>query len=676
MPAFLSGWRPLLVAATLLFTTSLRPAPFGNAKLPPPVNGPPADRPDTTSTRVPRAAYVPPVVAPGYFLFPIKPGQPNFLAGSMGEIRPNHFHGGLDIKTDRRVDLPVYAAADGYVSRLKQSSFGYGNVLYITHPNGLTTVYGHLNHFLGAAADTLRRRQYQRQTYELELFFDKGELPVRRGQVVALSGNTGGSGGPHLHWEVRDSTNHQLNPLQWGGFAEIQDHVAPTLLAFAVEPLGIEARVQGLFEKRVFVAAKPAPGAPYAYPDTIAAFGKVGLLVQGFDRFDSVWNKYGLQEVDVRVNGQPLYRHVVDGVPFAESRQISNHIDYDWQYVNGRTLEKLFRDDGNTLPLYAVDPATKGTLRVEAGQLYRVEMRLRDSYGNTTPVSFVLRGQAPAYSKTRAAVPPKPALRYDITRNLLKVTAADPDTAAQGGPLTLYRGARRLLVRPSYTVQSQNVYLYDLRAGLPDSLSFGQVGRRFEPQAVVPAGQDFAFADSHLTLQFGPRTLFDTLYLRTSYQPLAGGTWTVQSTRTPLLQPLLLTLKPTADVPDQARSSVYLINGKGGKVYQGGQWNDNQVTVPIKTFGVFRILTDTVPPAARLLSKGPAGVVFKVGDDLSGLRDYRLLVNGQWRLLRYEYKNATLFTEKQDPLGPPLRGPAELHLTDQAGNEKVLTVNL
>ena len=132
-----------------------------------------------------------PVVPPGYFMFPIAPGKPNFLAGSMGELRPNHFHGGLDIKTGGGVNQPVYAAADGYISRLKQSSFGYGNVLYITHPNGLTTVYGHLNEFRGPVAAELLRRQYEKQSYELEMFLPKDQYPVKRGELVALSGNTG-----------------------------------------------------------------------------------------------------------------------------------------------------------------------------------------------------------------------------------------------------------------------------------------------------------------------------------------------------------------------------------------------------------------------------------------------------------------------------------------------------
>ncbi|OWP63320.1 hypothetical protein CDA63_09870 [Hymenobacter amundsenii] len=454
------------VALPLLLLLGWQPSACQSQQTGPNVEQTPVATPGETPPTAAAKAVVP-AVPKGYFLFPIKPGQENFLAGSMGELRPNHFHGGLDIKTDGRVDLPVYASADGYVSRLKQSSFGYGNVLYITHPNGLTTVYGHLNHFKGAVADTLLSRQYQKRSYELELFFEPGQFPVKRGEVVALSGNTGGSVGPHVHWEVRTAEGHQLNPLQWGGFAEIQDHVAPVVQAFAVEPLGIEARVEGRFGKRVFVPKAPLADGSYAWADTIAAYGTVGLLVQGFDRFDKVWNKNGIQRGQVLVNGQPLYEHVIDDVPFPEgSRQINRHVDYEWRAMQGRQLEKLFVDDGNDLSMYTTGP-DKGRLRVEAGKTYAVEVRLSDSYGNTTPLRFVLKGEEPAYFKTRSAAVKKPALSYDVSRNLLVITAQDPDTAAVGGNVTLVRGSRRLSLRPSYTDQSRNVYLYDLRAAGP-----------------------------------------------------------------------------------------------------------------------------------------------------------------------------------------------------------------
>ncbi|UOQ64664.1 hypothetical protein [Hymenobacter volaticus] len=302
-----------------------------------------------------------------------------------------------------------------------------------------------------------------------------------------------------------------------------------------------------------------------------------------------------------------------------------------------------------------------------------MEILLADSYGNTTPLRFVLRGQQPVYYKTRSTLVKRPALRYDISRNLLVAVAADPDTAASSGPLTLFKGNRRLTLRPSYTVLSQNTYLYDLRAGLPDSMQFGSITKRFDRQALIPSGRDFAFTTGNLQLGFGPQTLFDTLFVQTSYK---AGVWTVQQPRTPLYRTLSLTLRPETEVLDKTRTAIYSVTAKGGRAYVGGKWEGNSISAPIKAFGQFKLLTDTIPPSARLLRKGPAGVVFKVGDDLSGLASYKLEVNGQFHLLRFEHKNATLFSENSDKLGPSLHGPATLYLRDQAGNEQAVHVVL
>ncbi|WP_223827533.1 M23 family metallopeptidase [Hymenobacter armeniacus] len=621
-----------------------------------------------------------PTVAPGYFMFPIAPGKPNFLAGSMGELRPNHFHGGLDIKTGGGVNQPVYAAADGYISRLKQSSFGYGNVLYITHSNGLTTVYGHLNEFRGPVAAELLRRQYDKQSYELEAFFEKDRFPVKKGEVVALSGNTGGSAGPHLHWEVRDAQDRQYNPLQWGGFPEIQDHLGPILQAFALEPLGIEARVKKVFAKALFVPKlQPAPGATTTWADTISAFGTVGLLVQGFDRFDNAWNKNGIQRVTVTVNGQPFYQHNIDAVPFPTgTRQVGNFVDFLYQNTQGRTLQKLWVDEGNDLQMYTTGP-TKGRLNVEAGKVYNIDITLADSYNNQTPVHLVVRGEQPEYFKTRSAAVKKPALRFEVTRNLLKAVAADPSADSVGANLTLLRGNRRLEIRPSYTQNSENVYLYDLRAGLPDSIRFGSITKKFDRQVMIPSGKETSYATAHLNLIFGPETLFGNLYLSTSFkpEPTGSGFWTVGSPLLPLYHTATLTLKPATPPTDPARTAIYAATAKGGKAYVGGKWDDRgQITAQIRQFASYRILRDTTAPRGSLIGRAGGQLSFSVGDDMSGLASYRLLIGGKFRMLRYEHKKALLFTVASDTLGPRLHGPAELRLTDQAGNERVIPLSL
>lgn len=620
-------------------------------------------------------------VAPGYFMFPIAPGKPGFLAGSMGELRPNHFHGGLDIKTGGGVNQPVYAAADGYVSRLKQSSFGYGNVLYITHPNGLTTVYGHLNEFKGAFAAELLRRQYDKQSYELECFFEKDRFPVKRGELVALSGNTGGSAGPHLHWEVRDAQDRQYNPLQWGGFPEIQDHVAPTLQAFALEPLTIEARVKNVFAKALFAPkVQPGPGVATTWADTISAFGTVGVLVQGFDRFDNAWNRNGIQRVAMTVNGQPFYQHNIDAIPFPTgTRQVGNFVDFLYQNTQGRTLQKLWVDDGNDLLMYATTSPTKGRLTVEAGKIYNVDITLADSYNNQTALHLVLRGEQPEYFKTRAAGVKKPALRFEVTRNLLKAVAADPSADSVGGNLVLLRGNRRLEIKPSYTQNSENVYLYDLRAGLPDSIRFGTITKKFDRQVMIPAGKETNYATAKLNVMFGKESLFGNIYLGTSYkpEPTGSGFWTVGSPLLPLYHTATLTLKPATPPADPARTAIYTATAAGGKAYLGGKWDEQgNITANIRQFASYRILTDTVAPKGSLIGRPGGQVLFRVGDDLSGLATYRLLVGGKFRMLRFEHKNSTLFSVPTDTLGARLKGPAELRLTDQAGNERVIPLSL
>ena len=456
--------------------------------------------------------------------------------------------------------------------------------------------------------------------------------------------------------------------------------MAPTLLAFALEPLGIESRVKNVFAKGLFVPrVQPAAGVATVWPDTISCFGAVGLLVQGFDRFDNAWNKNGLQRVAVKVNGQPFYQHNIDAVPFPTgTRQVSNFVDFLYQHTQGRTLQKLWVDEGNDLAMYNPGPS-KGRLQVEAGKVYTVDITLADSYNNQTPVRVVLRGEAPAYFKTRSAAAKRPALRFEVTRNLLKAVATDPSPDSVPANLVLLRGNRRLEVRPSYTQNSENVYLYDLRAGLPDSIRFGNITKKFDRQVLIPAGKETNYATAYLNLMFGAETLFDNIYLSTAYKPEATGSgfWTVGSPLQPLYKNAVLTLKPAAPPADPQRTAIYAATPKGGKAYLGGKWDDRgQITANIRQFASYRILTDTVAPRGSLIGRPGGQLLFRVGDDLSGLASYRLLIGGQFRLLRFEHKNSTLFTVAGDTLGPRLRGPAELRLTDQAGNERVIPLDL
>ncbi|WP_460500354.1 hypothetical protein [Hymenobacter agri] len=272
-----------------------------------------------------------------------------------------------------------------------------------------------------------------------------------------------------------------------------------------------------------------------------------------------------------------------------------------------------------------------------------------------------------------------PIAKYALIREqLLWQGVAEPADSVPAN-LLLLRGNRRLEVRPSYCQDGQNVYLYDLRAGLPDSVRFGSITKKFDRQVMIPAHKEFSYATNHLNLVFGPETLFDNLYLNTAFKPEATGSgfWTVGSPLQPLYHTATLTLKPATPPADPQRTAIYAATLAGGKAYVGGKWDDKgQITAVIKQFASYRILTDTKAPQGSLTGRAGGQLLFNVGDDMSGLASYRLLIGGQFRLLRFEHKKALLFTVAGDTLGPKLHGPAELRLTDQAGNERVIPLQL
>src|SRR5690606_3165594 len=165
------------------------------------------------------------------------------LSGTFGELRSNHFHSGLDIKTQQREGLNILASATGYVSRINVATYGYGKALYIQHPNGYTTVYGHLQKFSPEIEAYIKKQQYAKESYEVEIYPEAGVLPVNQGDLVAFSGNTGGSGGPHLHFEIRDGSQRPMNPKLFG--ISVKDTQPPTITSLYAYPLGEEAHING-----------------------------------------------------------------------------------------------------------------------------------------------------------------------------------------------------------------------------------------------------------------------------------------------------------------------------------------------------------------------------------------------------------------------------------------------
>lgn len=297
------------------------------------------------------------------------------LSGSFGELRSNHFHTGLDFKTDQKEGLNVYAAADGYISRIKISSYGYGKAIYVTHPNGYTSVYGHLSKGSGKIQDYIIKSHYKEKAFEIELFLKPDELVVKQGEIIAFSGNTGGSGGPHLHFEIRDTKSEKaINPLLFGFDALIKDTKEPVVSTLMAYPVGENAVVNKSQEPLAINYTKQADGTYLA--DKILVNGAVGFGINAYDMFDFNYNKNGTYQVQSFLNGKQSFDYEFNTFAFDESRYINALLDYPRFKKTGVRIQRLFMN--NPYPLSIVKSDKNNgivTVKPNMSNTYRIEVR-------------------------------------------------------------------------------------------------------------------------------------------------------------------------------------------------------------------------------------------------------------------------------------------------------------
>lgn len=322
-------------------------------------------------------------------------GIPIILAANFGELRTNHFHTGIDIKTKGQEGYKLYAIADGYVSRIKVSPFGYGKAIYVNHPElGITSVYAHCQSFVGEIQDAVSQYQKEHQFYEMEVFPDSFQLKVKKGQVIAISGNTGGSTAPHLHFEIRETnTEHPLNPLLFKSF-HLADSRSPEIRGLKFYALTEKGyRLPGK-EKTVVVEnvnGKYRVGnnevvVPSHY---CSEHGGVGVAVQVIDRYDGADNVCGIYEGNLSVNEKLFYTQKMDRLDFEVNRQINTHMDYEAFKFQKKGYEKYFRTPHNHLPIYGT--SSNGLISVVPGSVTKLNFQLKDYSGNTSVLDFQLR---------------------------------------------------------------------------------------------------------------------------------------------------------------------------------------------------------------------------------------------------------------------------------------------
>jgi hypothetical protein len=360
-----------------------------------------------------------------FFAWPIK-GNID-LAGNFGELRTNHFHSGIDIRTgEGKTGIPVYAAGDGYIGRINISAKGYGKALYIVHPNGYTTVYGHLMGFNSAIAGYIEKEHYSKKAFEIEAQPEADFLKVKKGDLIAYSGNTGGSAGPHLHFEIRDSeTGNALNPLLCGLILE--DNTKPKINSITVYGLDNTNRLEtGTYRFSQFSRVGNS-----------IANSQVNLK-PGVYAFGASWIDYlrpggfrmGIPYAKLYINGKLVFEQKIEQIPFADWRLMNCHLDHPVLEEKDLKIVKLFVDDGNSLKFYP-NLVKQGKLIVEENKQYQVKLVISDFPGHKDSLKFTVNGMGETASiPERIFVKETPLeyqkkLFYPNDVNQIEVTAAE-----------------------------------------------------------------------------------------------------------------------------------------------------------------------------------------------------------------------------------------------------------
>ncbi|MCF4102797.1 M23 family metallopeptidase [Gillisia sp. M10.2A] len=312
------------------------------------------------------------------------------LSGTFGELRSNHFHSGMDIKTQQREGLPVLAAADGHISRINIQHYGYGKALYILHSNGYTTVYGHLQRLSPELEAYLKKQQYAKETYEIELFPKEGELAVKKGDLIAYSGNTGGSGGPHLHFEIRDGQQRPMNPNLFG--INLKDTQAPTVNSLFVYPLGENAHVNGSAERQQIKLIPLSDGS--FKTQELEACGEIGFGISTVDKLDGAPNNNGVYKIEANLNGDRIFQLNMDKFSFSETRYINSLIDYEYFSNRKSRITKLFVPQNNPLSIYE-NVLNKGNISVQDSLTYLYSIKVLDYAGNERVIRIPILGKQP-----------------------------------------------------------------------------------------------------------------------------------------------------------------------------------------------------------------------------------------------------------------------------------------
>jgi hypothetical protein len=315
---------------------------------------------------------------------------PLFLSGNFGELRNDHFHSGIDFKTQGVIGLPVKSVKEGFISRISVSPYGYGRAVYIDHPDGTTSVYGHLDHFASKVESAVRDSQYLKESFSVNLLFSPTDFPLKKGELFAYSGNTGGSDGPHVHFEFRDTQSERaIDPLPYF-MNNLKDNRPPDIQGIMIFPQTGKGIVNGSTENQAISLIRDKSGRQ-SLSKPIKAWGNIGMGVKAYDRMNETSNIYGVREIILKVNGEEIYHSVMDGFSFEDTRYLNSFIDWKTWKENSSFFMKSFIEPGNYFDIY--QSIHSGIIGISEEKTYPAEYILKDIYGNTSTLTFNIIGE-------------------------------------------------------------------------------------------------------------------------------------------------------------------------------------------------------------------------------------------------------------------------------------------
>lgn len=310
------------------------------------------------------------------------------LSGTFGEIRSNHFHSGIDIKTNQREGYPVYSVADGYISRIRVQIGGFGYALYVNHPNGTTSVYAHLQKFNNKIAIVAKNHQYLKKSFAVDFFPDSTELLVKKGDIIAYSGNSGSSGGPHLHFEIRNTKTEQtINPLLLG--IKVEDNVKPVINGLYLYTVNDEPFSENT-KKQYFQISGGNGRYTLNQMNVINVSGRFGFGIMAYDQQSGNHNRNGLFSTTILLDNKVIFETAIDQFYFDHTRSVNAYIDYPTKLINGRTVEKGFALPGAKTSFYK-NMINYGLIELADNDLHDIKYILKDVNGNESVLNFKIK---------------------------------------------------------------------------------------------------------------------------------------------------------------------------------------------------------------------------------------------------------------------------------------------